>query len=73
MVEGLENCEQLERLYVSDQQIKEPLVFDPNSMVMIANSLVALEAQRNRIKDTSALAYLSNNMKNDAEMIIIIG
>lgn len=59
MVEGLEDCEMLEELHVSEQNTKEPLLFDPRSMVMIANSLRVLEAEGNNISDTSAISYLS--------------
>ena len=60
-IEGLEYCQDLEELYVSHQNIKEELVFDLTSMAIIANSLLILEADGNKITNTSNLAYLSNS------------
>jgi hypothetical protein len=58
-IEGLEWCEQLEELYVSDQDINEEMTFDLGSLAVISKTLRVLECDNNNIKNPGNLAYLS--------------
>jgi len=59
-VEGLELCENLEELYMSDQRLKgKSMTFNLDSMAVISKRCHILEANNNNISDPSPLAYLS--------------
>lgn len=71
VVEGLEYCQELEELYISNQQINGPLKFDLTSLAVIASSLRLLEADHDKIEDVSPLAYLSKKFAFNFQLIII--
>lgn len=56
VIEGLEECTQLEELSVANQRIASPLVFDPKSLEAIASTLRVLDISGTR---TSTLAPIS--------------
>jgi len=70
VLEGLEYNQELEELFISHQQTTEELQFDMTSLAVISNTLRTLEADGNRIKNVSPLAYLNNvrtlSLKNNA-------
>lgn len=59
MVEGLEFCRRLEELTLSNQKIAHELIFDPESMASIANSLRVLVCENDKIESIDALSLLS--------------
>ena len=59
VIEGLEYCQQLEELYVSHQNIKQELQFDPTSLAVISRTLTVFESDGNKITNPGPLAYLS--------------
>jgi len=60
VLEGLEYNQELEEIFISHQQTTEELQFDMTSLAVISNTLRTFEADGNRIKIISPLAYLNN-------------
>ena len=60
MVEGLENCTQLEELHIEHQKLPsgEKLVFDPRTLRGIKNTLQVLNVSGNRVEEVIDLAQL---------------
>lgn len=58
VLEGLNNCRELEELYLSQQEIQTDFTFDEYSLAAIAGSIKYLDISDSRVTETRPLYYL---------------